>query len=89
VPGTPDWSEVRVESVELVGDPTSGEAVVTACSVTNEARVGPDGAVVLGSGALSAARIKEPMQLTSSGWLLAGPTTGVAIQQESSECPAP
>jgi hypothetical protein len=86
VPGTPDSSEVRVESVEFVGDPSDGQAVVTACDVTNEARVGPDGSVIEGSGGLLAARIKVPMQRTDSRWLQTGEATRVSIQREVTEC---
>jgi hypothetical protein len=88
VPGTPDLSEVRVESVEIVGAPSAGRAVVTACTVTNEARVGADGKPVRGSGGLSAARIREPMQRTEAGWVLVGPTAGVAVKPGATECGA-
>ncbi len=88
VPGTPDWSEVRVESVEIVGDPSDGQAVMTACDVTNQAGVGPDGAIIEGSGQLSAARIRVPMQRTATGWLQTGETTGVGVWLEATECPA-
>jgi hypothetical protein len=87
-PGSPDWSESRVESVELSGDPSDGKAVVTACIVDNQARVGPDGSVVEGSGQLTAGRVKVPMQRMASGWLQTDYVTGVAIAEGVSECPA-
>ena len=85
VPGDPDYSDAFVESVDLIDGPSSGRAEVTACFVTNQLRVGPNGEVIGGSG-LFAARLRQPMQATASGWLHSSPAIRIDIREDVTSC---
>ena len=84
VPGTPDYSEVTVESVELIDET---HAVVTACYVLNSARIDPSGKALEGTGVLVALRTQQPVDRTDHGWLPSEATIGLQSAQGATTCP--
>jgi hypothetical protein len=85
-PGTPDYSDSTVEAVDFSGNPSEGRADVVVCAVTNSVVVDASGAQVGGVTAVTAARLRQPMQLTSGGWRQADQATGLSIQQGTNTC---
>ena len=85
-PGSPDYSDSSVESVEIVGDPAEGRAVVTVCLVTNSILVDSNGQKVGGTSAVTAAKFTQPMQRTTDGWRQSDEGTRVSIQENATTC---
>jgi hypothetical protein len=85
-PGDPDYSDSSVQSVEMVGDPASGEAVVTVCRVTNQKLVDATGQVVGGATNVTAVKAQEPMMRTADGWRQADQGTQLSIQENATTC---
>jgi hypothetical protein len=86
VPGSPDYSDSTVESVELVGSPADGRATVRVCVVTNSKLVDSSGLVVGGISSLTAAELEQPMQLTADGWRQSDQTTGLSRHDNTTTC---
>jgi hypothetical protein len=82
-PGTPDYSESSVESVELDED---GAAQVTACLVTNQVLVDSSGQTVGGLSDVTAAKIRQPMERTAEGWRQSDQGTRVSIREGATTC---
>jgi len=87
MPGEPDYSEVLVESVELVDGTSSGQATVIACQVTNQVIVAPDGSIVPRTEGLIAVRVSQPVALTDRGWLPSAAGTTLQGQEGATSCP--
>jgi hypothetical protein len=82
--GEPDYSDVIVESVDVL-DAAAGEAEVQACIISNQMRIGADGRPI-GQNRLLAARIRQSLQLTPSGWLRSSPRERVSIEEGVTAC---
>jgi hypothetical protein len=85
-PGTPDYSDWTVESVDLIGGLADGRADVTACLVTNSVLVDSTGQTVGGVRTLTAAKIRQPMQVTSEGWRQSDQATALSQQEDTATC---
>jgi hypothetical protein len=83
IAGDPDYSDVLVEAVQLTGD---GTAEVTACVITNEIPVDAAGQPLDSANPLLAARVRQPMQRTDQGWLLASNRIRVDIREGVPSC---
>lgn len=88
VAGEPDYSEARVEQVEI-DDVGAAEATVVACYVFNDSRINPAGQPVGDTGVLSAARVRQRVQHTPNGWLPSSAFTLLEAAEEVTECPPP
>jgi hypothetical protein len=82
-PGTPDYSEASVESVELDG---GGAAQVTACLVTNQVLVDSSGQTVGGLNDVTAAKVRQPMERAAEGWRQSDQGTRVSIREGATTC---
>jgi hypothetical protein len=86
VPGNPDYSDVFVETVELPEGPSGQTASVTACIVSNESVVGAQGQPIGDPGTLIAARVRDTLELSPTGWRLSGPRERVGIREGLTSC---
>lgn len=96
VPNNPDRSKVTVEKVELVGGPPFTKAIVTVCEVDDRKQVTPaensptgSEVEVVGTGALIASRIADPVMLTDHGWLAYSADRPATDFEGQDSCPAP
>jgi hypothetical protein len=96
VRNTPDLLKVTVEKVELVGEAPFSKAIVTICQVDNLKQITPaensptgSEVEVVGTGALIASRIADPVMLTDHGWLPYSADRPATDFEGQGSCPAP